>query len=343
VSGRFRLAIVGAGQIADSHVAAAVGIPAVEIVALVDPAPERARSLAQRYALAARIVPRLADALGGIDGAVIATPNDSHAPLALECVAARVPVLVEKPLATSFAAGERVVAAADAAGVTLAVGYTTRFQWNVCFMRELLRAGALGRPRRFAYQFGFPGGWSSYTGYHLDRRAVGGGVLVTTGTHFLDRMIDWFGIPTAVDYADDSAGGPEANARAAFRFGEDATSPTGTARFSRTVKLPGGIVLETDEGVAILREDPASPVRFRPRAHTGVESELRPRGGPGEAASKSIFRLQLEDFVEACRGGREPRATGRAGLESLRLVAALYAVRQPLQSDPYHPLAPGTP
>ncbi len=329
---KLRIAVVGTGQIADSHVSAALALPDVEIACLVDPALDRARALAARYGLAARVAARLSEVLGDVDAAVIATPNDSHASLALECVSAGVAALVEKPLATTAADCERVVAAVEARHATLAVGYSTRFLWNVRFMQELLAAGELGQPRRFAYQYGFPGGWSSYSGYHLDRRAVGGGVLVTTGTHFLDRLLDWFGFPDSVECEDDSRGGPEANARAGFVW---TARLAGSARFSRTVQLPGGIAVESERGIALLAESPTAPVRFRPHG-SAYESELRPRAGVDEAVAKGIFRLQLEDFVAAVRERRSPRVDARAGLECARLVEALYAMRRPLASDPYH-------
>jgi predicted dehydrogenase len=335
MSRSLRLVVVGTGQIADSHVPAALAAPGVEITALVDPAEDRARALAERWSLAARVTSRLGDALEGADAALIATPNDTHAALALECIAARVPVLVEKPLATSLADGERVVSAAEAAGVPLAVGFSTRFQWNVQFARELLRSGRLGRVRRFAYQFGHPGGWSSYTGYHLRRASVGGGVLVTTGTHFLDRMIDWFGYPTHAELEDDSLGGPEANALARFEFAAGNEVVTGSARFSRTVRLTAGIAIETDEGIATLREDQTSTVAFRSHASPEVTSELKPTAAAGDA-QKSIFLLQLEDFAATCRGEHAPLVSGRQALASLRLCEALYANRRELRTDPYY-------
>jgi predicted dehydrogenase len=336
MASKLRLAIVGTGMIAESHVPAALATPGVELAALVDPAVERANSLALRYGIRALVAPSFGDVIGSVDAALIATPNDTHAPLALECIAAGLPVLVEKPLSTSYAEGEAVVRAAEAAGVPLAVGYSTRFQWNVQLMKQLLRSGQLVRPRRFAYQSGSAGGWSSYSGFHLDRRAVGGGVLVTMGTHFIDRMLDWFGMPSELEYADDSLGGPEANALARLVFGAGETQLAGSVRFSRTVLLRGGFVLETDLGTAILHEDPVSPVRFRTRAYPAVESELRPRTGVVEATAKGTFRLQLEDFAAACRQGRPPLVTGRASLASQKLVESLYERRIPLDTDPYN-------
>ena len=50
---------------------------------------------------------------GRVDGAVIATPNHTHRDLALRCLSASIPVLIEKPLATTVGAGLEIVEAAE--------------------------------------------------------------------------------------------------------------------------------------------------------------------------------------------------------------------------------------
>src|SRR5262249_45655569 len=179
VSDVFRLAICGAGRVAAAaHVPAALASRAIELVALVDPTPGRAETLAASFDIRPEIRRRLADVLGRIDGAVIATPNHTHGELALECLAVGVPVLIEKPLATSAADAARIVRAAEEHRVTAAVGYNTRFTEGVELMASLLRARAFGAVRRFAYQTGSTGKWSPLSGYMLDRDAIGGGVVM---------------------------------------------------------------------------------------------------------------------------------------------------------------------
>ena len=125
-----RLAIVGSGQIADSHLPAALATAGVRVTALVDPSVDRARALADKWGIEIRIAPRVADILGAVDAALVATPNDAHAPVALECIAAQVPVLVEKPLASSLPTRSGW-SRRRAGRVMVATGFSTRFQWNV--------------------------------------------------------------------------------------------------------------------------------------------------------------------------------------------------------------------
>ncbi len=210
---------MGTGKIAASaHLPAALAAPGIDVVALVDPVLGRARALAQHYGIAPRLAASVSEVVGDIDGAVIATPNNSHCQIAVECCRAGVSTLIEKPLAVSVREGEAIARAAKEAGVVVAVGYVTRFYDGVGLLADLIATGYFGRVHRFAYQSGSAGRWAPLSGYTLDRAATGGGVLVVTGTHFLDRMLYWFGYPDGVEYQDDSLGGPEANVLARFRY-----------------------------------------------------------------------------------------------------------------------------
>jgi predicted dehydrogenase len=324
----FRIGIIGCGKIASAHVQAILACPTTELVALVDPAAERAQALAARFGAAPRILQDVGDVLPHVDGVVIATPNHTHGDLAVRCLEQRVATLIEKPLAISAAEGERICQAAESAGTVVAVGYVTRFRDNVRLMARLLRDGTFGHVRRFAYQFGSRGGWAPVSGYNLDRAAAGGGVLVVTGTHFLDRMLDWFGYPSSVELADDSEGGPEANAVATFAFDREHGPVRGMVRFSKSVVLEAGVVVEAERGIVVLKDRPEASITFRPLHDPAVEQLFVPRGA--QDAGKSEFVRQLEDFVEAARTARTPLVSGRQGLQSLRLIEDLYRHRVPL-------------
>ncbi len=326
-----RLGLVGTGKITtDAHLPAALASPDFEVTAFVDPARERAADVARRAGLEARVAAELDEVLPAIDAALIATPNHTHAALAERCLAAGVHVLVEKPLANSVAEGEAIARAAGAKGPVVAVGYCTRFLDGVGLMKTLLERGFFGAVTRFAYQAGSPGGWASASGFTLDRSAAGGGVLVTQGTHFLDRLLYWFGPPERCSLEDDSRGGPEANAVARLHW----DGLEGSVRLSKTTALPAGVVLETDRGRAILRDGEAEPIRWQPDGAPEATCELRPRDAQTQAGS-GMYERQLADFARACRGEASPRVDAEDGLQVIRLVEDLYAHRRPMACDWY--------
>jgi predicted dehydrogenase len=321
----FRLAIVGCGKIATAHTSAALASSLTDVAVLIDPAPERAQALAERFNISPRIARDVSEVVGAVDGAVIATPNFTHAELAERCLLEGIAVLIEKPLAVSPQEGQRICDVAARTGGTVAVGYVSRFRENVRLLGTLIKAGYFGRIRRFTYQGGTKGGWAPLSGYNLDRKASGGGVLVTTGTHFIDRMLDWFGYPDEVSLVDDSEGGPEANATAYFSYRRDGGT-TGRARFSKTVAMPAGFIMDTERGTVMLKDGPDSPIVLRPTQSPELEHRIFRAGvSPGGGDE---FVQQLEDFVGAARAGRAPFVTAEQGRLSLQLIEQLYRQRK---------------
>ena len=328
MSAPFRLGIVGCGMItSQSHLPAALALPGVEVTALVDPVAERAARLARSFGIQPRVSADLSAVIADMDGAIVATPNSTHRDIAVRCLDSGVHVLIEKPLAATVSEGEDIVAAASRSNRVAAVGYVTRFYQNVTFLESLVRSRHFGRIHRFHHQFGTAGGWAPLSGYTMDRRSVGGGVLVVTGTHFLDRMLAMWGMPDRVEYQDDSLGGPEANCHARMSFDTSEGRIEGTLRYSKTTKLPGGLVLDTDAGSVLLEDTMSAQVTLRPKATPEVEMVVRPRTPPRRAGNAFIW--QIEDFVRAASGGGGPRISAEDGTNSLRLIARMYLSRSP--------------
>ncbi len=85
----------------------------------------------------------------GIDLVAIATPNLLHAPIALAAIAAGKPVYCEKPLATTLDAAREMTAAAEAAKLPTAVGFTYLYNPMIQVARELVAAGEIGTVTAF--------------------------------------------------------------------------------------------------------------------------------------------------------------------------------------------------
>ncbi|HET8551465.1 MAG TPA: Gfo/Idh/MocA family oxidoreductase [Gammaproteobacteria bacterium] len=337
---KFRLALIGVGKVTlQCHLPAALSLPDVEIGALVDTAMDRACEVADDYGLKPLMASTVEDIIGEVDGAVIATPNHLHADAAVTLLNAGVPVLIEKPLAATVEQGERIVKAAGAAGIPAGVGYCSRFQDNVAFMGGLIRDGYFGHIRRFVFQSGTRGGWAPFSAYNTRTGTAGGGVVMITATHFLDRMLHWFGMPVESQYFDDAEGGPEANAIMRFRFERDGGPTTAALRFSKTRGLTGGMVLDTAKGRVYFGEDEDSWPVLAP-AGGGVHLTVKPDGAHRRPRPElDRFQRQLLDFVRACEQGRDPEVPVAEGQRSLELIHAMYAARRPLAEAEREPLA----
>lgn len=131
-----------------------------------------------------------------IDLVVVATPNDTHAPLALAALAAGKHVVVDKPFALDAAQAQAMIAAAAGAGRVLGVFHNRRWDADFLTLRGLLGAGMLGEVAELHSHFDrfrpqVPDRWR-------DREGPGSGLWYDLGPHLVDQVLQLFGTPLAV-------------------------------------------------------------------------------------------------------------------------------------------------
>lgn len=128
---------------------------------------------------------------------VIATPNDSHFPLAKSSLAAGRDVLVDKPFTTTLAEAEELVRFAQERGRLLTVYQNRRFDGDFQAIRELVAAGTLGRIVGFESNYDRyrpqlkPGAWR-------ERSGPGTGIFFDIAPHMIDHALVLFGLPQAI-------------------------------------------------------------------------------------------------------------------------------------------------
>ena len=128
---------------------------------------------------------------------VIATPNDTHCPLARQCLAAGRDVIVDKPFATTLEEASLLVQFARSAGRLLTVYQNRRYDGDFQAIRQLVAAGTLGRIVRFETSYDRyrpqlkPGAWR-------ETQRPGSGILFDIAPHLIDHALVLFGLPEAV-------------------------------------------------------------------------------------------------------------------------------------------------
>lgn len=142
---RRRTVVVGTGAIAGAHAGAVAGHADRAVVThAVDLDADRARAFAEKHGIGAWGTD-LAEVLAERpDLAHVCTPPGSHLPLAVQCLEAGVPVLLEKPPALSLAEVDELIAASQRTGVPVAVVFQHRFGGAGRLARRLLAEGADG-------------------------------------------------------------------------------------------------------------------------------------------------------------------------------------------------------
>ena len=188
-----RLALLGCGWVADMHARAAValGHPVVGV------ANHRLES-AERFAAEHGIERVTTDwqalvASPDVDVVVVCTPNALHAEQSIAALAAGKHVFCEKPMATSVADGEAMLAAAARHDRLLLVLHPWRHHDAVIAVRAAIAAGELGEIVR-THGYGVHADWGP-GGWFTDPALAGGGALVDMGIHAIDTARFLLGEP----------------------------------------------------------------------------------------------------------------------------------------------------
>jgi len=141
---RLRLGVIGAGAWGRNHVRTVAGLADAELAAVCD-LDAKVRERVGRQHPSAHVTADVADLLSRVDAVVVASPAGTHATLALQCIEAGKPCLVEKPFALSVHDAEAVARAAAARRVPVLAGHLLLFHPAVERLRALVQGGELGR------------------------------------------------------------------------------------------------------------------------------------------------------------------------------------------------------
>lgn len=188
-----RVAIIGAGKIAQlGHLPGYLEAGA-EIAALCDNNHPGLEDIASAFHVR-RCYRDWREMLaeGGFQAVSICTPPFLHAEMAVECAKQDYDVLVEKPMAVSLEECDRMIAAANEAGVLLMVSLNQRYLAAHQIAKEILASGMLGKPYLVHGVFGHSGPevWSPTQQWYFRPERAGLGVLADLGYHKID-LVRW--------------------------------------------------------------------------------------------------------------------------------------------------------
>ena len=309
---RLRVALVGAGRIAQTWAEALEGSGSCMLTAVADVDAGAARRLAGDRCPAVTSLQELF-ALDGIDAVIIATPPALHEELAVAACEHRLHVLCEKPFALDSEGARNMMRAALRNEVKITMASKFRFVADVREARERMLHGEIGELVLFENTFCSALDMSSR--WNADAAVSGGGVLIDNGTHSLDLFRYFCGRP------------------------------------SRILALEGGRLqgLDVEETVKILLEtesgargtidlswslDKTAPLLeiygTRGQIQVGWQGSRIRRDGEDWVAFGSgydkltAFRGQLHDFASAVRSGSRLTIGPRDAIGSVAAVEAAY-------------------
>ena len=324
---RLRIAVIGAGRLGGFHAHKLVGFPHVELVAVVDPAETNRNRLATECNTTG-----LADhrpLLGKIDAAVIASPTRLHHQLAMDFLAAKTHLLVEKPLCATLADADELVNTARRQQVVLQVGHVERFSPALAAAAPHIRNPKYIEAVR-ASGFTF--------------RSMDVGVVLDLMIHDIDLVLSMVRSPLRKVEAMGLSilGGHEdvANARLEFDCGCVAVLSASrvayeaarhmsvwSARAFANLDFATRTTTLVRPSETLLRRqfhiDQLTPEQLEYYKEHLIEEHLPREQKRFEAVD--ALALELQDFVESIHLRREPRVTGEAGRDALAVAEQILA------------------
>ena len=331
---KLRVAIIGCGWIAGSHIKSYMAQPDVEIVAGADLIPGKAAEFFKKYGLEgvktdyANDEELIADKSLNLDAVSVCTYNRQHAPCAIHALNAGINVLLEKPVTVTLEEAIEVVKAEKRSGKVLSIGFQPRLDANMQKIGEIVRSGVLGKIYYIQTGGGRRRGIPTPFGTSfIEDSTAGLGALADIGCYSLDMVLNAIGYPkplTVTGYKSDFFGkdpnycGYRADKRAEYaeKFGVDDFA----AAF---IRLEGGIILDFRIAWAMNMDTPGDTIILGTKGGLRIPSTECWNGSVGgpmkiyhEVAGmqvetevpiikmkEGLFDLKIRSFLDAIKNG----------------------------------------
>ncbi|HYC70492.1 MAG TPA: Gfo/Idh/MocA family oxidoreductase [Opitutaceae bacterium] len=327
--------IIGTGMIAGYHAKAIAQVTGARLVGAASLTADNVRTFAEKHQLgfwttkAEELVAR-----PDIHVVCVTTPSGVHLDPALAAIRAGKHVVIEKPLEVTTARADRILDAADQAGVRVCPIFQARFGQGARTLKAAIDAGRFGRIAVASAYVKWYRAPAYYTGWKGKLALDGGGALINQAIHGLD-LLQWFaGLPEEVSAYKTRVvhrgieGEDTAVAALRYPSGALGTLEASTAcwpGWSRKIEICGetGSVALEDDHLARWEFKDAQPGDDEIR-NAKVDPSMRSGAGSATAISYEGHLRQIQDLVDALRDRRPLAIEGREGRKAVALVNAVY-------------------
>lgn len=331
-----RIALIGAGNMGQQHYQHLQTFEEARLCAVADPGP-LAPALAAQWGVAYFADHRQMLEQVRPDAVIVANPNNQHVSTALDCLAAGVAVLLEKPVGVHLDEARELAAAVKRSGVPVLVGHHRRHNPLIVRAHQLLRSGALGRLTTVTalFQLRKPDRYFEVPW----RREPGAGLLLTNLIHDLDLLRHLCGEVQSVQAVTDNAVRGFANEDSVALLLQFADGALGTLSGSDAVAAPWSWELNSGENPVYPRQVDQPCYLLAGTAGALSIPQLKRWHYPADqidagwhepliavqehCATGDALRLQLEHFVQVARREVEPLVSAADAARTLALVEAI--------------------
>ncbi|HNU99389.1 MAG: Gfo/Idh/MocA family oxidoreductase [Verrucomicrobia bacterium] len=328
-----KIAILGAGAIADSHIQSYLKFrERCRIVAVVDLYIEKAAEKVAKHGLAAGLYNDLTAALDGadFDAASVCLPPFEHAKATVDLLRAGKHVLVEKPMATCLEECDAMLEAAKSSGRVLSVVAQNRFKTSMMRLKRVLESGLVGSVLHGQVDSFW---WRGGNYYDLWWRGTwekeGGGCTMNHAVHHIDLFLWMMGVPSWVqsvslnlahtnseteDFSTSILGYPNGSVgqitASLVHHGEEQQLAFQGARAKVAVPWQVKAMQPRENGFPDENAETASEIQAFYDALPVVDHE----GHEG----------QIDNFLEAIEGREALLVDGVQGRQAIELISAIY-------------------
>ena len=327
---RPRFALVGCGRIAANHMAAFEQMrDRAELVAVCDIDATALAAAVKRTG--ARGYGSLAELLAGSDAdiVVLATPSGLHPEQAIQVAESGRHVMTEKPMATRWEDGKRMVQACDNAGVRLFVVKQNRYNATLQLLKRAVEKGRFGR----IYMVTVNVFWTRPQSYYDSAKWRGtwefdGGAFMNQASHYVD-LLDWLIGPVESVFAYTATLARDIEVEdtgvAAVRWRTGALGTVNVTMLTYPKNLEGSITIIGEKGTARVGGVAVNEIQQWTFSEPAEEDE---RVMKASYETTSVYGFghpaYYDNAIQVLHGEAEPGTDGREGLKSLELLIAIY-------------------
>jgi len=336
---KFRVAFIGCGGIAQTHMGALRQMPEVEVVAGVDILPSRLSNFQEKWGVTA-LYEDWKKMLREVkpDAVSVCTPNGVHAAPAIDAANAGCHVFCEKPMAMNPDECNAMIAAAKKARKKLSIGFQYRYHPNTQFLTRARDAGEFGDVMFMKCQAlrrrGIPN-W----GVFGQKKLQGGGPMIDIGVHVVEMAHYFMGSPKPIAASGNTwtyLGNKPSKVVCPWPNWDYKTYTVEDLAIGQ-VRFENGAILQIEASFAAHIEkdvwnftfmgtkgggqwDP--PMTFGDRHETMVNTSPNFLGT--DTGFEKLFFIKLRNWVDGCTKNTPLEAPGEAGLAVQSILDGIY-------------------
>ena len=311
-----KIAIVGTGIIAGTHIDAMSKLDSCELAALCDINEAKLNELCEKHGVPGctdyKKLPELCD----IDAVILNLPHGLHAEASIFFLEAGKHVLVEKPMANTVEECDAMLAAAERTGKKLAIGHVQRFFRPNRIVKQMVESGELGKLCMYVEQRSINYFLPTRPAWFTSKKMAGGGIVMNYGAHAFDKLFYITG-KTPVSVTASTANllndkDVEGHAQIFAKFDDGLSASVTFSGYSDVVYE--SYYYFTEGAIKVVMVDQSFIRRVGDKEWTPLETK---RDG-------TEFATQLNEFVKYVNGEESEIADGVYSREIIRTIEEAY-------------------